>query len=550
MLAAALDAIVTIDHHGHIVEFNPAAERCFGYRRQAVLGQMLDELLIPPAQRAAHQTGLSRYLASRQAAILDRRIEVKALHSSGNEIDVELAVVLIPGTEPPLFAGFMRDVTERRRNERRIQYLATRDTLTGLPNRTLLADRLQQALATAQRDQSKLAVLFLDLDRFKTINDSLGHAIGDALLQETAQRLLACLRAVDTVARQGGDEFIVLLADLADPDDASRIAQTILEALIPAYWINGHEIVLSASIGIALYPDDGNEPDLLLRHADMAMYHAKERGRNTYQFFAEHMNAAAQQRLVLEGALRQALDRQHLELHYQPLVRIADGVLVGFEALARWQHPTLGVVTPACFIPIAEETGLIIALGTWALLEACRTAQQWPQDPPLSIAVNISARQFQHPEFIATVRHALQTSGFDPRRLVLEITESVVMDQTEAAIATLHELNALGIELAIDDFGTGYSSLSYLQRLPIDTLKIDQSFVRDVPHHPDAVAIARAIVALAQNLSLSVIAEGVETVAQFEFLRELGCDMAQGYLLGRPLPTAQLARPDDAQCCS
>ncbi|MBL8481987.1 MAG: EAL domain-containing protein, partial [Rhodocyclaceae bacterium] len=428
-----------------------------------------------------------------------------------------------------------RDITDQRRFEQRIQYLATRDTLTKLPNRSLLLDRLNQALARAQRSAGMLAVMVLDLDRFKNINDSLGHQIGDALLRMVAQRITSCLREQDSVARQGGDEFILLLPGLDQQGDALRVAEKVLAAISEPCVINGTAITIGGSLGVALYPDDGKDSDTLLRNADVAMYHAKESGRNHCQFFTQRMNDLARQRLTLEAELRRTLDAGGLHLCLQPVVDTGSGRVVGFEALARWQHATLGNVPPTQFIPVAEESGLILALGTWALRAACVAARRL-QAPGQArwVAVNVSARQFRHKDFVATVEQALADTGLDPHLLVLEITESMLMEHTEAAIATLHALAERGMELAIDDFGTGYSSLSYLRRLPIHKIKIDRSFVRELPGDGESAAIVRAIVGLASTLGMKTVAEGVETPSQFEFLRSNACPYAQGYLFSEP----------------
>ncbi|MBL8472796.1 MAG: EAL domain-containing protein [Rhodocyclaceae bacterium] len=428
-----------------------------------------------------------------------------------------------------------RDITDQRRFEQRIQYLATRDTLTRLPNRSLLLDRLNQALARAQRVAGMLAVMVLDLDRFKNINDSLGHQTGDALLRMVAQRITSCLREQDSVARQGGDEFILLLPGLDQQGDALRVAEKVLGGIAEPCVINGTAITIGGSLGVALYPDDGADAETLLKNADVAMYHAKESGRNHCQFFTQRMNDLARQRLTLEAELRRALEQGGLYLCLQPVMDTASGVAVGFEALARWQHATLGAVSPVQFIPIAEESGLILGLGTWALREACRAAHRLhTQGKARWMAVNVSARQFRHKDFVATVDGVLAETGLDPHLLVLEITESMLMEHTDEAIATLRALADRGIELAIDDFGTGYSSLSYLRRLPIHKIKIDRSFVRELPADGESGAIVRAIVGLATSLGMKTVAEGVETPAQFDYLRNNACTYVQGYLFSEP----------------
>jgi diguanylate cyclase (GGDEF)-like protein/PAS domain S-box-containing protein len=438
-------------------------------------------------------------------------------------------------------AGTNADITERKRIESRIQHLATRDALTDLPNRALLGDRLQQAIARASRERERLALLFIDLDHFKTINDSLGHAVGDGLLRGVAKRLEHSVRREDTVARQGGDEFIVLLAELDTPAMASLVAGKLLKALSHPLEIDGHVLHATASIGIAIYPEDGVDASALLKSADAALYHAKATGRNNIQFFTEQLNVQAQERMELQGSLRQALANRELELYYQPQLDLASGSLVGAEALLRWRHSLLGEVPPARFIAVAEDSGLITEIGQWVLEQSCRWSKSWEKrlGRPLLIAVNVSAIQFRNQNLAARVEHALSESGLPADRLELEITESVLIDPGEETLATFRALERKGVRLVIDDFGTGHSSLSYLKRFPIHKLKIDRSFVRDTPGDASDAAIVRAIVALARSLNLEVVAEGVETQAQLEFLRDLGCDRAQGYYLGHPTPGAK-----------
>jgi diguanylate cyclase (GGDEF)-like protein len=437
-----------------------------------------------------------------------------------------------------------RDITERTLSEQRAAYLAQHDGLTGLPNRNLLHDRIQRALVAAARNQTRVGILFIDLDRFKTINDSLGHQVGDRLLQAVAQRLLSCVREGDTVARQGGDEFVVVLPSLNDAEDAARVAQKIREQLPQSFVIEQQEFNVTPSIGICLYPDDGSDVETLKRHADTAMYQAKEGGRNTYRFFTGRMNEAAQERMLLENNLRRAIRHKEFKLHYQSQIDLASGKIVGVEALVRWQHPDKGLIEPSYFIPVAEDTGLIVSLGEWVLNEACREARGWQVSgqPPVKVTVNLSARQFRERDLVGTVRGALDSAELDPSCLELELTESVVMEDADSTITTLEDLSNLGVQLAIDDFGTGYSSLSYLKRFPIDKLKIDQSFVRDVTNDPEDAAIASAIIALARSLNVKVIAEGVETEEQLAFLREHGCEEGQGFYFARPVPGHEFAR--------
>jgi diguanylate cyclase (GGDEF)-like protein/PAS domain S-box-containing protein len=434
--------------------------------------------------------------------------------------------------------GVSRDVTERKRVEEQIEYQAYHDALTGLPNRRLFRDRLTVALAHARRMKHPLAVMFLDLDRFKVVNDTLGHSIGDELLKAIAARLQASLREEDSVARMGGDEFTVLLADLKTPDAAAKIAQKVLDTVALPLQIEGTELFITTSIGIALFPSDGDSAEELLANADHAMYRAKDAGRNSYQMFTPAMNSRALERLSLENDLRHALDRGELELHYQPQINIASGRVTGVEALLRWNRPGFGLVGPKDFIPIAEETRLIVPIGEWVLREACRQAREWQGDRAsgFRMAVNLSARQFQHSDLPQVIAAALEHSGLTPSDLELEITESLAMQNTSRTIATLHRLREMGVQIAIDDFGTGHSSLNYLRSFPIDSVKIDQEFVQEIEASAPDRAIVSAVIGMARGLRLRVTAEGVETPEQLQFLREQGCEEVQGFLFGEPVP--------------
>ena len=442
------------------------------------------------------------------------------------------------------YRGTGRDITEQKQVEEKIRHMAHHDALTQLPNRVLLHDRIGQAIAQAQRNDQAMALLFIDLDRFKTVNDSLGHPVGDKLLQVVAGRLLACTRASDTVARIGGDEFVVLLGDLDRPEAARHVAQKVLDSLSEPVTVDGHELKITPSVGICAYPHDGQDVETLMRNADIAMYHAKQMGRNNFQFFTQIMNDVAQQRLLLENDLRYAVERGEFILHYQPQLDLKTGGIVGFEALVRWRHPQRGMVAPSEFIPAAEETGLIGPIGEWVLREACTQARAWQKagHPQLQVAVNCSAKQFQHEGFVETVGRILRETGMPAARLELEITESVIIHHSEEVNARFQALEDMGVRISIDDFGTGYSSLSYLKRLAIHQLKIDQSFVRDISSDPDDAAIVSAIIAIAHSLDLDVVAEGVETAEQLAFLRSLGCDSAQGYFFSRPVPADEFEK--------
>ncbi|HET9650923.1 MAG TPA: EAL domain-containing protein, partial [Usitatibacter sp.] len=440
--------------------------------------------------------------------------------------------------------GVVMDITDRKMAEQRVAHMAHHDALTGLPNRVLLRDRIQQAIAHAHRAGTKIAVLFIDLDRFKTINDSLGHQLGDRLLQSVASRILVCVREGDTVARVGGDEFVIVIPGIETSADASTVAAKILEVLGNAFHLHGNDLHVGASVGISLYPSDGGDAETLMRNADTAMYAAKDAGRGNFKFFTQHMNVAAQQRLSLETALRRALENREFELFYQPVYELRDRTVTGFEALIRWRPPgTDDVVEPDEFITVAEESGLIVPIGDWVLREALRQARSW-QTPErsLTVAINVCANQLSRRSFVDRVRRLIQESGIEPALIEHEVTESVIIEGTSEAREALDQIAALGVNLAIDDFGTGYSGLAYLKRLPIDTVKIDQSFVRDLTIDADDAAIVTAIVAMARSLGVEVVAEGVETEEQLEELKRLGCQRGQGYLLARPMDARAVAR--------
>ena len=438
-------------------------------------------------------------------------------------------------------AGIGADVTQRKEAEEKLVYLAHYDGLTGLPNRVLFFDRLQQTLAQAGRRELLAAVMFLDLDRFKVVNDTLGHAIGDELLRHVAQRLAGCVRLGDTVARFSGDEFVLIVNDLHGAEDARHIAKKVLEAFEDPFRIGGHEVFASTSIGISMFPSDCDNEQALLKNADSAMYRAKESGRNNFQFYTREMNARAMYRLDLENSLRHALERGEFRLHYQPKTCLHTGKLTGVEALLRWERPGHGLIPPADFVPLLEDTGLIVPVGEWVMAEACRQVAAWRASghDPVSIAINISARQFATRNLGEIIKRVLDVHKADPRFIELELTESMLMVNTEEAVRTLEFLKSLGLRLSIDDFGTGYSSLSYLKRFPIDALKIDRSFIDEVTTDADDATITRAVIGMAHNLGLKVVAEGVETREQIAFLSANGCDEAQGYYFARPEPAGE-----------
>jgi len=436
---------------------------------------------------------------------------------------------------------WVQDLTERKQMENTIRQMAYYDSLTGLPNRNLLNDRLAVALANASRSNQKVAILFLDLDHFKTINDSLGHEAGDHLLQQVSLRIKKTLRKQDTIARMGGDEFIILIPGLMDTDLTARLAEKILDAVTPVFKIGDNELYIGCSIGISIFPDDGMEIKTLLKNSDLAMYRAKEKGRNTFQLYTPAMNFKAMERLAVEKNLRKALDREEFELYYQPKINLKSGQIAGMEALIRWDSPELGMVMPNQFIPIAEETRLIIQMGHWVLLTACRQAKMWQEAglPQIPMSVNLSVVQFTHPNLVSEVRKILKQTNILPNLLELEVTESVLMQDTTLAVSILKKLSEMGIKISIDDFGTGFSSLNYLKNLPLDCLKIDQTFIKDFNLRTN-YAITKAIVTLAQSLDMKTIAEGVETEEQRKFLTELNCDEAQGYLFSKPIQKEEM----------
>jgi diguanylate cyclase (GGDEF)-like protein len=435
------------------------------------------------------------------------------------------------------------EIVKQRASHKKIEFLANHDMLTGLPNRNFAMGRIEQTLVSASRLEHKTALLFLDLDNFKTINDSLGHDGGDELLRQVARRLAACIRRADSISRHGGDEFLIMLTDVGTSQAAASVAAKITEVLSEPFQILGREVSTSTSIGVAMFPEDGETLDVLIRCADSAMYQAKEEGRNTYRFYTSQMNTDYLETLQIKNDMRLGLERNEFVLHYQPQVSLLDGKVIGAEALVRWNHPQKGLLGPATFIGIAEISGMIAPLGQWILREACSQAMAWQAEglPPIVMAVNLSAIQFKRDRLEHRIENILRVTGLAPTLLELELTESVIIKDSEDVLQTIHRLKGLGVQIAIDDFGTGYSSLAYLRKFAIDKIKIDQSFVRDLENNPDSSAIVRAIIDMAQNLALKTIAEGVEDSATLDILGEFGCDVAQGYHLARPMPAAQFS---------
>jgi diguanylate cyclase (GGDEF)-like protein/PAS domain S-box-containing protein len=533
------DAVVCSDMSGKITHLNLVAETMTGWRREEAAGQPLAEVfrIIDGATRKTARDPMK--MAVEQNRTVGLIVDCVLIRRDGFESAIEDSAAPIHDRAGRVIGAVIvfHDVSATRAMSRQMTHAAQHDLVTNLPNRLLLNDRISQSISLAHRQNRPLAVIFLDLDRFKYINDSLGHATGDKLLQSVSKRLLAGLRGSDTVSRQGGDEFVILLSEIADPEDLAASARKILLLLNAPHSIGGQDLHIGGSIGISVYPGDGEDAETLIKNADTAMYHAKERGRNNFQFFKAEMNLKAVERQSLEGSLRRALEREEFLLHYQPKVNLDTGEITGVEALIRWQHPDRGLVPPSQFVPIAEDCGLILQIGRWVLREACRQASAWQNAglPPLPIAVNVSAVEFRDKGFAERVRTVLSETGLKARYLELELTEGVLMEDAETMVSVLHELKMMGVLLAVDDFGTGYSSLSYLRLFPIDVLKIDQSFVHQITADSDDSTIVSAIINMGKSLKHIVVAEGIETREQRAYLQAQRCAEGQGYLFSAPL---------------
>jgi diguanylate cyclase (GGDEF)-like protein/PAS domain S-box-containing protein len=536
VVQSAIDAVVLADQAGTIVGWNAAAEKMFGYTQPEVVGRPLT-LLMPERFHEAHQAGLGRLARGGPPKVLGTVLELFGRRQDGTEFPLELSLSTWTTAGEACFSGILRDITERKRAEEALAHDAFHDSLTGLPNRRLFLDRLGAVLSRLARRPSEVAVLFIDIDNFRVVNDSLGHVAGDRVLVQLAERLRAVTRVADTLARFGGDEFVLLCEDLGERGQAALIAERIRALTKDPFLVDNQAVHLSVSVGIRFAEAPDRRPEELLRDADAAMFQAKERGRSRHEIFDDAMRAAAVVRFETGVALRAALERSELRLWYQPQVSLADPGIVGAEALLRWQHPDRGLLSPAEFIPVAEQTGLIVPIGNWVLGEACRQLARWRRRraPGLTVSVNVSAVQLAQQDLPRTVADVLAREALDPSALWLEITESVLMDDPESVVGVLTALKDLGIRLAIDDFGTGYSSLSYLRHFPVDALKIDRSFVRGLGHDDDDDATVRLIIHLARNLGLVVVAEGVETDEQLEELISLECDRAQGFYFARPV---------------
>ncbi|PVV18479.1 MAG: diguanylate cyclase [gamma proteobacterium symbiont of Ctena orbiculata] len=544
------EGITVTDVDGNIVSTNPAFEAITGYSNEEVMGQNPRIL-----KSGHHKDSFYRDMWNTLLKTGHWRGEIWNRRKNGDVFPEWLTISTVKDSDGDIthFVGVFTDISQIKEAQDQINFLAHHDALTQLPNRALFRERFQHALMHARREHNSIALLFLDLDRFKTVNDTLGHPVGDEVLLEVSRRMNRIIRASDTLARLGGDEFVLLLEEQTDAQHAVVVARKLIDLLSKPMIISGHELVVTASVGITLYPDDGEDPDMLIRHADRAMYEAKQQGRNTYRFFTQALSEGALERLVMENDLRRAISRNQLMLHYQPIVNLQTRQLHGIEALVRWQHPEQGLIAPGLFIELAEEIGIIDEIGQWVLRSACNQLASWDRDnfKVPRISVNLSVQQIDREGLVDLVSEELKNSGLSPERLELEVTESMLMRNPDLSRAVLSELRTIGVKFAIDDFGTGYSSLAYLKLLPLDRLKIDQSFVQDIGQDANDEAIVRAIIAMSKSLGLEAVAEGVEKSSQADFLLNSGCDLSQGYLYSRPLPAEEIlnnwAQTENAQ---
>lgn len=537
------DAVITTDLEGNIEYLNPVAEELTGWPVEDARGLPLLQVFNIINQDTGNPISDPVQKCIREGRVVELDSDTALINRTGYLYSIEDSAAPIRNHCGKIIGAVLvfHDVTDKRHLQQQLSHQMYHDSITGLPNRLLFNDRLSQALARVFRKHLKLAVLILDIDRFKLIIDTLGHTYGDMLLKVVADRIKNCLRQGDTVARLGGDSFLILLPELMREDVAAIVAQKLAKVFSRPFMLGEHEVFVSVSIGIALYPTDGEAAESLVKHADSAMHHAKELGGNNYQFFTNSLNLRANDRLFVENGLRIAMEREDFVLYYQPQVDLRTGKIVSAEALIRWQFPEKGLIPPGQFIPVAEETGLILAIGEWVLRKACSQVKSWQTFgcPQVRIAINLSAKQFKQPNLVTVIAKILAETGFDPNYLELEITESIMVENLELTVSTLQSLKNMGIRISIDDFGTGFSSLSYLSRLPIDTLKIDQSFIKEIDTNQKGAEIASSIIGLAHNLKLNVIAEGVETRVELEFLRKNACDQIQGYLFSKPVPAKE-----------
>jgi diguanylate cyclase (GGDEF)-like protein/PAS domain S-box-containing protein len=536
------EAVLRTDTRGDVTYLNRVAEKMTGWFREEALGRPIADVLrlVDSASGAAVDNAVASVMqGDRTTKGMISFISCTLVRRDGIELGIENRVTVIDDQSGQLIGAVVviRDVGAARAASLETSHASQHDVLTNLPNRTLFNDRLRQAISLAERQGKQLAVLFVDLDQFKRINDSLGHTMGDKLLRSVAGRLIACVRRTDTVCRMGGDEFVILLSQVENAEDAAISARKILRAVGAPHIIDNKSVDINVSIGGSTYPGAGQDAESLLSQADAAMYEAKQHGRNRYEFFRSDMRARLATRLLLEGDLRYALGRNEFSLHYQPKIDLKTGLITGMEALIRWLHPERGMLLPASFVPIAEECGLMLPIGQWVLLEACRQSRAWSDSGlgVMPVAINVSAVEFQGKDFLSGVRAVLIATGMEPQNLELELTESVLMRDAESAVVTLLALKAMGVRLAIDDFGTGYSSFTYLRRFPVDTLKVDQSFVQEITADPDATTVVDAMINIGKSLKHRVIAEGVETRSQFDFLQRHGCGEGQGYYFSHPV---------------
>ncbi|MBO6518532.1 MAG: EAL domain-containing protein [Rhodospirillales bacterium] len=540
VMDAVADGIVSLDEHGQIEMVNEAIERIFGYDADALMDQHIG-LLIPALADTQPQSFVSDDTSAGDDFGLESDTEMTGRHIEGQNIPIEVVFTVSSSAGRRRYIGAVRDITSRKNYENRLRTLATRDELTGLANKNLLSERLTEAMRQIDIEGGGLALIYVDLDQFQNINDAFGHEVGDEVLLMASRRLQSCVRDGDTIARVGGDEFHILMPGVSDEDEAAHLAGDLLVALSSPYLIEGREIYSSASIGVCTYPVQADTLSELMRNVDTAANNAKRDGRANYKIYTPSMSEEVHRRVEIGHQLRRALENDELSLTYQAKVDLSSQRIIGAEALLRWSNEQLGVVSPAEFVPIAEETGLIVPIGEWVLRSACREAAQWrtSDGSPVQVAVNLSALQFLHGDLVARVTRSLRESGLDPERLDLELTESLLVERPDETISTLNRLKSLGISISMDDFGTGYSSLSYLTRFPLDSMKIDRAFVTDLPDDRDAVVVVRAIVGMAKQLDLHIVAEGIETERQMEFLHGLGCHTGQGYLFSKPVTNAQ-----------
>ncbi len=554
VINGALDGIVTIDETGALVEFNPAAERIFGYTKEQVIGKSLAEVIIPPYLRNSHETKHREFVLTGKKHIFDKRLELTAMRSDGSEFPVELTITSLKEEGISLVTGFIRDISQQKKAQLEIENFAYYDALTGLPNRRLLIDRFERASVSCKRAKTNCALIFADLDHFKSLNDTKGHDAGDRLLIEVASRIQQTIRAGDTVARLSGDEFVIIIENLDSLaniaySQANEVAQKLLMELNKSYQFDLFEFNTTASLGITLFDGDEFSFEDHLRHADTAMYQAKAAGRNTFRFYDELTQENVERGYLLESALHSALKNEELYLHYQSIVN-SDQEIVAAEALLRWSHTTLGLISPAEFIPIAEKSNQVIKIGYWVLVQACKQLKAWESSPKLSkirLSVNISAKQFLYIHFVHELRDLIKNTGINPDLLKLELTETAVIDNIDDVIEKMKILSGLGVRIALDDFGMGHSSLVYLKKLPIKQIKIDRSFVKDMLSDSNDAAIIQMILAIGQTIQCNIVAEGVEQKEQFELLKNLGCHYFQGFYFSKPVSTFHFEKLVESQ---